>query len=102
MSQFQLFCRPRQSRRNRPRPMQRVCLRIPTKSAGKALPVGVADLSIWMVWGSSHDVLPSLLSAERLTAQLDALGVMNDTIQDRGWGTPEPAAASSSRGLLVL
>jgi hypothetical protein len=33
-------------------------------SAGVALPVGLADISIWMVFGSSHGVLLSFLSAQ--------------------------------------
>ena len=36
-----------------------------------------------MVSGSSHNVLLSLLSAERLAAQLDAVGVVDDAVQDR-------------------
>jgi hypothetical protein len=52
-------------------------------SAGVALPVGRVDLSMRMSSGSSHGILLSLLSAERLTAQLDAVGVVNDAIEDR-------------------
>ena len=46
------------------------------------MPVGWVDLSMRMSSGSSHGVLLSLLSAERLTAQLDAVGVVNDAIED--------------------
>ena len=52
-------------------------------SAGVALPVGWIDLSIWMACGSSHGVLLSLLSAKRFAAQLDAMGVVDDAVQDR-------------------
>ena len=52
-------------------------------SAGVALPVGWVDLSICMLCGSSHGVLLSLLSAERLATQLDAMGVVDDAVQDR-------------------
>ena len=51
-------------------------------SAGVALPVGWVDLSICMLCGSSHGVLLSLLSAERLATQLDAMGVVDDAVQD--------------------
>jgi len=51
-------------------------------SAGVALPVGWGDLSIWMVTGSSHCVLLSPLSAQRVAAQLDAVGVVDDAIED--------------------
>ena len=51
-------------------------------SAGVALPVGWADLSIWMVTGSSHGVLLSLLSAQGVAAQLDAMGVVDDAVED--------------------
>jgi hypothetical protein len=52
-------------------------------SAGVASPVGWADLSIWTATWSSHGVLLSLLFAERFAAQLDAVGVVDDAIQDR-------------------
>ena len=52
-------------------------------SAGVALPVGWVDLSIRMATWSSHDVLLSLLFAERFATQLDAMSVVNDAIQDR-------------------
>src|ERR1700750_1517589 len=51
-------------------------------SARVALPVGWGDLSIWMVTGSSHCVLLSPLSAQRVAAQLDAVGVVDDAIED--------------------
>ena len=51
-------------------------------SAGVALPVGWGDLSIWMVTGSSHCVLLSPLSAQRVAAQLDAVGVVDDAVED--------------------
>ena len=52
-------------------------------SAGVALPVGCVDISIRMATWSSHGVLLSLLFAERFATQLDAMGVVDDTIQDR-------------------
>jgi hypothetical protein len=52
-------------------------------SAGVALPVGWVDISIRMATWSSHGVILSLLFAERFAAQLDAMGVVGDTIQDR-------------------
>jgi len=52
-------------------------------SAGVAPPVGWADLSIRIATWSSHGVLLSLLFAERIAAQLDAMGVVDDAIEDR-------------------
>jgi hypothetical protein len=57
-------------------------------SAGVALLVGWADLSIWMATWSSHGILLSFLFTERVTAQLDAMGVVDDAVEDRvgkGW-----------------
>ena len=51
-------------------------------SAGVAVPVGWGDLSIWMVTGSSHCVLLSPLSAQRITPKLDAVRVVNDTVEN--------------------
>ena len=52
-------------------------------SAGVAPPVGLVDLSIRMATRSSHGVLLSLLFAERIAAQLDAMGVVDDAVEDR-------------------
>jgi len=59
-------------------------------SAGVALAAGRADLSTWLVPGSSHGVLLSLLFAERVTTQLDAMCVVDNAVEDRiceGWIT---------------
>src|SRR3954454_818198 len=51
-------------------------------SAGVVLPVGWADLSMVVVAGSSHGALLSLLPTQGLAAQLDAMGVVDDAVQD--------------------
>jgi hypothetical protein len=65
-------------------------------SAGVASPVGWTDLPIRMATWSSHGVLLSLLFAERFAAQLDAVGVVDDAIQDRigeSWVTDQVVPA---------
>jgi len=44
--------------------------------------VGLVDLSIRVVFGSSHRVFLSPLSAKRIAAQLDAMGVVDDAVED--------------------
>ena len=45
-------------------------------------PVGLVDLSIGMVFGSSHCVFLSPPSAKRIAAQLDAMGIVDDAVED--------------------
>ena len=51
-------------------------------SAGVASSVGRADVSIGVIARSSHGALPSLLFSEGIAAKLDAVGVVDDAVED--------------------
>src|SRR5271155_969868 len=50
---------------------------------GVSLPMGRTDLSIATAGQSSHGVLLSLLFSQRWAAQLNAMRVVDDAVQDR-------------------
>ena len=73
-------------------------------SAGVALPIGWDNLSIVMSAGSSHDDLLGFLFAQGVTAHLDAMGGMNDAVQDgvgQSWVADQCSAAIRVRSATI-